>query len=105
FVNALLAHCENIAPNSDPIRPGIVHRLDKDTSGVLLAAKTLPAHQKLIEEFSLRKIDKTYLAVCVGKPENEMINEPIGRHPTKRKEMAVLKEGREAITTVKTIAF
>lgn len=104
FVNALLAHCENIAPNADPIRPGIVHRLDKDTSGVLLAAKTLLAHQKLIEEFSGRKIDKTYLAVCVGKPENDVINEPIGRHPTKRKEMAVLKEGREAITTVKTMA-
>ena len=52
FVNALLAHCENIAPGNDPLRPGIVHRLDKDTSGVLLAAKTTPAHQQLIEAFS-----------------------------------------------------
>ncbi|MFI5344401.1 MAG: RluA family pseudouridine synthase, partial [Chlamydiales bacterium] len=89
----------------DPIRPGIVHRLDKDTSGVLLAAKTLVAHQKLIEDFSQRIIGKTYIAVCMGKPENEIINEPIGRHPTKRKEMAVLKEGREAITAVQTMAY
>ena len=54
FVNALLAHCQTLAPGSDPLRPGIVHRLDKDTTGVLLAAKTLQAHQKLIELFSNR---------------------------------------------------
>ncbi len=105
FVNALLAHCEHLAPSEDPIRPGIVHRLDKDTSGVLIAAKTLIAHQKLIEDFSSRKIDKTYLAICIGRPTNGIIQAPIGRHPTRRKEMAVLPDGRDAISDVQTIAF
>lgn len=105
FVNALLAHCEQLAPSNDPIRPGIVHRLDKDTTGVLLAAKTLHAHQKLIENFATRKMDKTYLAICVGRPSNGTIQGPIGRHPTRRKEMAVLSDGREAISEVQTVAF
>ena len=105
FVNALLFHCEKLAPSEDPLRPGIVHRLDKDTSGLLLAAKTLLAHQKLIEDFSSRKIEKTYLAVCVGRPSNGIINAPIGRHPTQRKEMAVLSDGREAVSVIQTLAF
>jgi 23S rRNA pseudouridine1911/1915/1917 synthase len=105
FVNALLAHCQEIAPGSDPLRPGIVHRLDKETSGVLLAAKTLFAQQKLIELFSTRKIEKSYLAVCQGKPPNGVINMPIGRHPVHRKEMTVLPDGREAITEIQTVAF
>jgi 23S rRNA pseudouridine1911/1915/1917 synthase len=54
FVNALLYHCKDMAQNDDPIRPGIVHRLDKDTSGIMIAAKTLAAQQKLIEDFSQR---------------------------------------------------
>lgn len=105
FVNALLAHCANVAPCDDPLRPGIVHRLDKDTSGVLIAAKTLPAHQRLIEAFSKRRVDKLYLAVCCGKPANGTIQAPIGRHPVHRKEMAVLSDGREAISEVQTAAF
>lgn len=105
FVNALLAHCQNIAPGSDPLRPGIVHRLDKDTTGVLIAAKTLPAHQKLIELFSTRKMEKLYLAICHGRPNNTLINFPIGRHPVHRKEMAVLPDGREAITEIQNAAF
>lgn len=105
FVNALLAHCDQLAPSEDPIRPGIVHRLDKDTSGVLLAAKTLASHQKLIEGFALRKIDKTYLAICVGRPPNGIVRAPIGRHPTQRKEMAVVPDGREAISDIQTLAF
>jgi 23S rRNA pseudouridine1911/1915/1917 synthase len=105
FVNALLAHCQYLAPGSDPLRPGIVHRLDKDTSGVLIAAKTLAAQQKLIEDFSSRKMDKTYLAICVGKPQNGTICAPIGRHPTLRKEMTILPDGREAISAVQTVAF
>ncbi|OGN64337.1 MAG: 23S rRNA pseudouridylate synthase [Chlamydiae bacterium RIFCSPHIGHO2_12_FULL_49_9] len=105
FVNALLGHCREIAPSSDPLRPGIVHRLDKDTSGVLIAAKTLIAHQKLIEMFSSRRIEKLYLAICYGRPQNGTINIPIGRHPVHRKEMAALPDGREAITEVQTAAF
>lgn len=105
FVNALLAHCHNIAPGSDPMRPGIVHRLDKDTTGVLIAAKTLLAHQKLIELFSSRQMEKLYLAICWGKPSNSLINAPIGRHPVHRKEMAALPDGREALTEIKTAAY
>ncbi len=104
FVNALLAHCHNVVPGEDPLRPGIVHRLDKDTTGVLIAAKTLQAHQKLIELFSNRKMDKLYLAVCQGRPTNRIINVPIGRHPVHRKEMTVLPDGREAITEIHVAA-
>lgn len=104
FVNALLAHTKEIAPGADPLRPGIVHRLDKDTSGVLVAAKTLAAHQKLIELFASRKMDKNYLAVCHGKPVSGIVNVPIGRHPVHRKEMAALPDGREAITDVQLLA-
>lgn len=104
FVNALLYHCKDIVPGDDPLRPGIVHRLDKDTTGVLVAAKTLQAHQKLIELFSNRKMDKLYLAICHGKPSNTIINAPIGRHPVHRKEMAALPDGREAITEIHVAA-
>jgi len=104
FVNALLAHCEKIAPGSDPLRPGIIHRLDKETSGVMLAAKTMIAQQKLIETFAERRANKLYLAVCWGKPTNGIIDAPIGRHPVHRKEMAVLSDGREAISEVQLAA-
>lgn len=105
FVNALLAHCQELAPGADPLRPGIVHRLDKETSGVLLAAKTLAAHQKLIEMFTERKMDKLYLAICHGRPPNMVVDMPIGRHPVHRKEMAILPDGRQAITEIQTAAF
>lgn len=105
FVNALLAHCQELAPGVDPLRPGIVHRLDKDTSGILIAAKTLPAHQKLIELFASRQMEKLYLAICYGRPPNGILNMPIGRHPAHRKEMTVLPDGREAISEFKVAAF
>lgn len=105
FVNALLAHCESLAPGSDPLRPGIVHRLDKETSGILLAAKTLQAHQKLIELFSSRTIQKLYLAICCNRPSNGIIAAPIGRHPVHRKEMTVLGDGKEAKTEIQLVAF
>lgn len=101
FVNALLYHCKSLTPQD--LRPGIVHRLDKDTSGVLLAAKTLEAHQKLIEDFSNRKIDKEYLTITVGKPSKESIDLPIGRHPVNRKEMAIIEMGRRALTHFEVI--
>ncbi|MES2273619.1 MAG: RluA family pseudouridine synthase, partial [Chlamydiota bacterium] len=105
FVNALLGHCQNIAPGTDPLRPGIVHRLDKDTTGVLVAAKTTAAHQNLIELFSNRQMEKLYLAICSGRPQNGVVNLPIGRHPVHRKEMTVLPDGREAITELQVAAF
>lgn len=104
FVNALLFYCSQIG-TLDPLRPGIVHRLDKETSGVLLAAKTSVAHQKLVEKFSAREMEKTYLSVCVGKPRNGILSAPLGRHPVHRKEMTVLPDGKEAITDIQVLAF
>lgn len=106
FVNGLLYHCRQLAVDSfkDPLRPGIVHRLDKETSGVLLAAKTTWMQQKLIEQFSLRQIYKEYLAICVGHPGNGQVNAPIGRHPIHRKQMTVLPTGRPAQSFYKTLS-
>jgi 23S rRNA pseudouridine1911/1915/1917 synthase len=103
FVNALLFHCRNLG-STDPIRPGIVHRLDKDTSGVLLAAKTNQAHAKLVELFSERRIQKHYLAICVGVPKEGLIDAPIRRHRVHRKEMAVcFDKGKEAKSICKIL--
>ena len=104
FVNALLYHCKNISNPEKTLRPGIVHRLDKDTSGILLAAKNEEAHRKLIEQFSSRKIEKFYLAICLGSPSNQTISAPIGRNQTKRKEMAVKEDGKEAVTDIECLA-
>ncbi len=100
FVNALLFHCKAIDMQQNaPLRPGIVHRLDKDTSGALIAAKTSFAHKALVELFSQRKIQKTYKAICLGRPSILEINAPIKRHPTRRQEMAVCLEGGKIATT------
>jgi 23S rRNA pseudouridine1911/1915/1917 synthase len=96
FVNALLHHCQTL--NVDSLRPGIVHRLDKDTSGVLIAAKTTHAHTELVSLFSSRQIEKNYLTICLGNPGNTTINAPIKRHPVRRQEMAVIEGGKEAIS-------
>lgn len=99
FVNGLIYHCKNLEKKEDDIRPGIVHRLDKDTSGILIAAKTTKAHQNLVEMFAQRQIQKTYVAICIGQPENGLIDAPIGRHPVRRKEMCVsLETGKEALS-------
>lgn len=104
FVNALLFHCKSLE-GTDPLRPGIVHRLDKDTSGILIAAKTTQAHAKLVEIFASRKIEKYYLAICVGTPKEGLIDAPIRRHPTQRKEMAVnLESGKEAKSICRVLA-
>lgn len=96
FVNALLFHCKNLE-STGSLRPGIVHRLDKDTTGILLAAKTVQAHTKLVELFSERRIKKYYLAVCVGTPREGLIDAAIKRHSVNRKEMAVnLQSGKQA---------
>lgn len=101
FVNALLYHCRQLESVENSLRPGIVHRLDKDTSGILLAAKTLESQQKLIALFASRGIYKEYCAVCIGRPIEGEIRAPIGRHPTQRKQMAVVPEGKEAVSNVK----
>ena len=104
FVNALLFHCRHLE-SAGSLRPGIVHRLDKDTSGVLLAAKTSQSHAKLVELFSQRQIQKYYLAVCVGAAKEGLIDAAIKRHPIRRKEMAVnIAEGKEAKTICRLLS-
>lgn len=100
FVNALLHHCRGISLPGKDYRPGIVHRLDRETSGILIAAKTPQAHQKLIEQFKERKIEKKYVAITVGHPKSCQIDAPIGRHPIRRKEMSVLENGGKKAMTI-----
>lgn len=100
LVNALLAHCPSLAKSDDLIRPGIVHRLDKDTSGLMVVVKNDFARRCLISQFQSRTITKRYIALVKGKlsPEQGTIEAPIGRNPRNRKKMAVVKEGKEAST-------
>jgi 23S rRNA pseudouridine1911/1915/1917 synthase len=100
LVNALLAHCDDLSGVGGVERPGIVHRLDKDTSGVLVAAKTDLAHRALSLSFRWRTTDKRYLAVVYGVPRTEegVVDAPIARHRTERKRMAVVPGGRAART-------
>ena len=106
LVNALLHHCgASLSGISGVARPGIVHRLDKDTSGVMVAAKTDAAHQGLSALFAAHDIDRVYIALTRGAPDpaSGTIITRIGRSPTDRKKMAVLKSGgREAITHYRT---
>jgi len=90
LVNALLHHCPGIAGSGPPLRPGIVHRLDKDTTGTLVVAKTALVHRDLAEQFKKRTIEKTYLAVVWGDMPSDggTIRLPLGRHPVDRKRMS-----------------
>jgi 23S rRNA pseudouridine1911/1915/1917 synthase len=111
LVNALLAHCgAQLTGIGGERRPGIVHRLDKDTSGLMVAAKTQSAHEGLVGQFARREVERAYQAVVWGVPEprsGEIVGN-IGRSPRNRKKMAVLKRGgRPACTryrVVKTLA-
>ncbi|MBC8189314.1 MAG: RluA family pseudouridine synthase [Puniceicoccaceae bacterium] len=101
LVHALLYHCgENLSSVGAPDRPGIVHRLDKDTSGLIVVAKNDAAHHKLAEAFSERKTFKRYTALVFGIPKTSRgtIKEPIGRHPVMRTRMAVVHSGKPAHT-------
>ncbi|MCL2275321.1 MAG: RluA family pseudouridine synthase [Defluviitaleaceae bacterium] len=101
LVNALLHHCKNSLSGIGGVeRPGIVHRLDKDTSGLLVAAKNDAAHVSLSAQLAERRMGRTYNAVCLGrvKQDNFTISQPIGRHPKDRQKMAIRPEGRSAIT-------
>jgi len=100
LVNALLAHCRDLSGIGGVERPGIVHRLDKDTSGVMVAAKTDLAHRALSLSFRWRTTDKRYLAVVYGVPKTSegVVDAPIARHPSERKRMAVVPGGRPART-------
>lgn len=107
MVNALLWHCGNtLSDINGIIRPGIVHRIDKDTTGILVVAKNNKAHEFLSEKFKDHNINRIYTAIVDGviREEQGKINAPVGRHPTDRKRMAVnLKNGRRAITHFKVL--
>ncbi len=102
LVNALLAHAGDDLPGiGGEKRPGIVHRLDKDTSGVMVVAKTDRAHRTLSEAFAARDLDRAYLALAWGLPSplHGEVSAPIGRHPVDRKRMAVVERGGKTATT------
>ena len=105
LVNALLALCPDIRGVGGVIRPGIVHRLDKDTSGIMVVAKTDKAHLGLSRQLKDREVTKGYLAMARGPiiPPEGIIDQPIGRDPRNRKKMAVLEEGRASRTNYKVI--
>lgn len=100
LVNALLFHCpETLSAINGVVRPGIVHRIDKDTSGLLVVAKNNEAHAFLSEQIKLRKANRRYAALLNGViKEDGTVNKPIARHPADRKKMAIVPGGREAVT-------
>ncbi|MGB9790677.1 MAG: RluA family pseudouridine synthase [Thermotoga caldifontis] len=100
LVNALLYHCKDLQGIGGELRPGIVHRLDKDTSGVMVVAKNDLAHRSLSQQFKNRDVFKMYLALVQGRPEKSEgeIQINVARHPTLRVKMTVAKEGRVALT-------
>ena len=100
LVNGLLALCPDIQGIGGEIRPGIVHRLDKDTSGLLMVAKTQDAHVRLSRQIKDRSVKKEYLALVEGRPSPEAgtVDVPIGRDPRRRTRMAVTPGGRESRT-------
>lgn len=101
LVNALIAHCgDGLTGIGGEKRPGIVHRLDKDTSGVMMAAKTAEAHQVLTDMFAAHDLDRVYTAVVWGLPSQRQltIDAPIGRSTRDRKKMTITEKGRHAIT-------
>ncbi len=108
LVNALLAHCgTSLSGINGVIRPGIVHRIDKDTSGLLMVAKNDFAHQGLARQIKEHSFRREYEAVVAGrmKQESGVVNAPIGRHPIDRKKMAVTeKNSKEAVTYFRVIA-
>ena len=106
LVNALLHHCQDLSGINGEIRPGIVHRLDKDTSGVMVCAKNDTAHLDLAEQIRTKTAHRTYWAIVHGniKEEAGIIKGDIGRHPTDRKKMAIVREnGKPAVTHFKVL--
>ncbi|MFH2123305.1 MAG: RluA family pseudouridine synthase [Pseudomonadota bacterium] len=102
LVNGLLYHCQAIAGvGGDEVRPGIVHRLDKDTSGLMVVAKEEETHRKLVEAFKARIIEKQYLALLQGNLQQKTgrIVASIGRHPVHRQKMTIREDGRYAATS------
>ncbi len=106
LVNFLLHHCRGLSVIGGTERPGIVHRLDRDTSGVLVVAKNDAAHRSLAAQFKARTVRKLYEALVWGRPRRAegVIDAPIGRHPTARIKMAVRRGGRPARSRYRLVA-
>jgi 23S rRNA pseudouridine1911/1915/1917 synthase len=104
-VNAMLYHCKGLSGIGGELRPGIVHRLDKETSGCLLIAKNDATHLALSRQFAGREVSKYYLALCRGlfRHQKGDVKEPIGRHPVLRQKMAITQKGRTAHTGYEVI--
>ncbi|SMC17658.1 23S rRNA pseudouridine1911/1915/1917 synthase [Clostridium acidisoli DSM 12555] len=100
LVNALLFHCKDLSGINGVNRPGIVHRIDKDTSGILVVAKNDNAHQKLAEQLKEHTMTREYIALVEGviNSDEGTVDAPLGRHPVDRIKMSVIKNGRNAIT-------
>ncbi len=107
LVNGLLYHCFIEQDQDDTLRPGIVHRLDKDTSGLIITCKTIQAHEALSQQFMNRQIKKSYLAICLGKVKEETIEAPIARHKNFRQKMAVsfTPNAKQATTIVQNLFY
>ncbi|MBZ9608414.1 RluA family pseudouridine synthase [Clostridium estertheticum] len=105
LVNALLNHCTDLSGINGVLRPGIVHRIDKDTSGALVVAKNDNAHNSLAAQLKDHSMTRSYLALVEGIIKNDIgtIDEPIGRHPKDRIKMAVVESGKKAVTHFKVI--
>lgn len=106
LVNALLAHVEDLPGIGGTLRPGIVHRLDKDTAGLIVVAKTDRAHQSLAKQFAAHTIERVYTAFVWGVPNPRAgtIEGAIGRSPVNRRKMALVKTGKPAVTRYRTLA-
>ncbi len=100
LVNYLLHHCQDLTGVGGYLRPGIVHRIDKDTSGILVVAKNDLAHQSLSEQFRAHSVKRQYQAIVWGRfaDDQGVVDAPLGRHPVRRKEVAVQERGRRAVT-------
>jgi 23S rRNA pseudouridine1911/1915/1917 synthase len=108
LASALAHHFGTLSGRGGPTRPGIVHRLDRDTSGVIVVAKNDQVHDALSAQFKSREVEKEYLAIVVGAPDRDrdVINEPIGDHPTHREKKAIRREdasARPAVTEYEVI--
>lgn len=106
LVDALLAAGIPLAEGGDPTRPGIVHRLDRDTSGLLVVASSAPAYEGLVRMLGERRIERRYLALLAGSPAERrgVVDAPIGRHPVQRTRFAVVEDGRPARTRFRVLA-
>jgi 23S rRNA pseudouridine1911/1915/1917 synthase len=108
LASALAHHFGRLSGRGGPTRPGIVHRLDRDTSGAIVVAKSDQAHDALAAQFKSRNVEKEYLAIVVGVPDRDrdVVDEPIGKHPTQREKKAIRRNdasGRSAVTAYEVV--